>query len=313
MKKKHLFSLLIALLLFAQMPVIAEDLQDEFSVDERIAAVGFGKMFSADPQKEITNLFKKMDSYTEKKDLKRIRALFSDDFVNNDGFDIDIYMKSLKSGFDTYSNRTVTTKINSISVNDDYAIVHVTENGEAETLKPTANIEGYGLVIASADVYYFLKRNGKSWKITSANVMDENCSILYGTAKNIYFSLNVPTQVKAGTEYTSSLSFAPIKDTLVAASLSTEPIVFPLPMQREDFKTVKNDGVLERLFVANSDNYNEYAIAAIGMTKPQIISQDAFNLKLVGTAFVIRRVNVVKPMKNSFLKNGKKADKDSVK
>lgn len=307
--KKLLFNLIITFTVCV-IPLVSfaasgDDFVDEASINEKIASIGFGKIFVSDPQKEIENLFKKLDAYTIKKDLKNIRLCFSDDFVNNDGYDIDTYMKSVKNGFSSYNNRSVTTKILNIAVNDDYAVVHVCENGEAETLKPCAQVEGNGLVIATADVYYYLKRDGRKWKIISANVIDENCSILYGAAKNVYFSLNVPTQVKSGSEYTASLSLAPMKDVIVMASLSKEPIVYPMPFSQEVFKTVKGDGILERIFTANSDNYNEYSIASIGMTKASMVSETDIDLRLIGTAYVVRRVNIFKPMPQK-LSNGKK-------
>ena len=127
----------------------ATDTTDESLINEKIASVGFGKLFVSDPKKDITTLFKKLDTYTQKKDIKKIKSLYSEDFVNNDGFDYETYFKSLKSGFESYENRIVTTTIKSISVNDDYAVVYVCENGEAETLKETSGIEGKGIVLAS--------------------------------------------------------------------------------------------------------------------------------------------------------------------
>ena len=99
--KKKLFSLLamtVVFTAFAQQPILADE-TDEVSVDDRIAAVGFGKVFSSDPQKEILNIFKKLDTYTEKQDLKKLKLLYSEDYINNDGYDIDTYMKSVKNGF----------------------------------------------------------------------------------------------------------------------------------------------------------------------------------------------------------------------
>ena len=73
--KKKLFSLLaitVILTAFAQQPIRADEI-DGVSVEDRIAAVGFGKVFSSDPQKEILNIFKKLDSYSEKQDLKKLK------------------------------------------------------------------------------------------------------------------------------------------------------------------------------------------------------------------------------------------------
>ena len=52
------------------------------------------------------------------------------------------YMKSVKNGFSSYKIKNLFTKVNNIAINDDYAVVHVTETGEAETLKPVEGIDG---------------------------------------------------------------------------------------------------------------------------------------------------------------------------
>ena len=309
--KKKLFSLLtltVVLATFAQHPVIAEE-TDEVSVEDRIAAIGFGKVFSSDPQKEILSIFKKLDTYTEKQDLKKIKQLYSDDFVNNDGYDLETYMKSVKNGFSSYTIKNLFTKVNNIAINDDYAVVHVTETGEAETLKPVDGIEGNGLIISSADVYYHLKKENGKWKIASANIIDETCSILYGAAKSIYFSINVPSQVKSNSEYTISLSFAPLKEAFVAASLFSSPIIYPMNLPKTDFKAIKGDGVLERLVTSNSDNYNEYAVATIGLSAPKLIAANQYDIETTGSAIVMRRVNVFKPMPQKITnKSTKKID-----
>lgn len=311
LKKKlcSLFALMFMCAVLIQQPVLSEE-TDEVSVEDRIAAIGFGKVFSSDPQREILGIFKKLDSYTEKQDLKKIKQLYSDDFVNNDGYDLETYIKSVKNGFSSYTIKTLFTKVNNIAINDDYAIVHVTETGEAETLKPVDGIDGNGLIISTADVYYYLKKQNGKWKIASANIMDETCSILYGVAKSVYFSINVPTQVKSGSEYTISLSFAPLKEVFVAASLFSSPIIYPMNLPKTDFKAIKGDGVLERLVTSNSDNYNEYAIATIGLSSPKIIGTNQYDIETTGSAIVMRRVNVFKPMPQKIVKkaNNKKTE-----
>lgn len=293
---KYLFTISL-LAMLVQTPVCAEVVDDDdISVEEKIASVGFGKFFVSDPQKDIENIFRKIDTYTAKKDIKKIRQYYSDDFVNNDGFDIDTYMKSVKNTFTTYENNKIQSNIQSITVSDDFAVAHIIENGEAETGNLSAGVEGKGLVLARSDIFYYLKREGKDWKITSANIMDENCAILFGAAKNVFFSLNVPTQVKADSQYTASLSYAPLRDVFYMASITKEPIIYPLPLSHESFKNVRGDGILERIFTANNDNYNEYVVSYIGMSKPNALSEQKIGIQLVGTAFVVRRVNVFKPM-----------------
>lgn len=275
----------------ATQNVLASEEIDEYSINEKIAAIGFGKFFVSDSKKEITNLFKKIDNYTEKQDLRKLKEFYDDNFINNDGFDKDTYFKAVKTAFDNYKYTSANTEVKNVAVFDNYAIALVTENSEGKTLKDGENDNG--LIISSADIYYYLTREGRKWKISSATVMDEKCSILYGEAKNIYFSLNVPLQVKAGSEYTSSLSFQPTKTHIVMAALSNEPITFPSQgLKKESYKTIKNDGILERILISNKDKYNEYAVASIGITAPEL-NGTKITVKLVGTAYVIRRVNVL--------------------
>ena len=49
---------------------------------------------------------------------------------------------------------------------------------------------------------------------------------------------------------------------------------------------------MERLFIANSDNANEYVIASIGLTKADIKDM-SIKLSLTGFGYQIIRVNVV--------------------
>ncbi len=272
-----------------------ENISDDNSVNEKIASIGFGKFFVSDAKKDIENIFKKIDEYTIKKDFKNISSYISDDFISNDGFDADTFLKSLKNTLSFENILSSNSNILNICVNDDFAIVHVNEHTEAET-KPCAQIEGNGLVIADVDVYYYLKRNARKWKIISANVIDEKCSILYGEAKNINFCLNVPTQVKAGCEYTASLSFTSPKGKLILASLSKVPILYPTPVTKEVFKPVKRNEKLERIFKTNTNGYNEDVIASIGLSTASLVSETDINLHLVGIAHVSRRVNIFKPL-----------------
>lgn len=309
--KKFLLSLflLVTFLSLPQLTFANEDI-DEYSINEKIASVGFGKFFTSDSKKEIANLFKKVDKYTEKQDLKKLKELYDDNFINNDGFDKEIYFKAVKASFENYKYTSVNTEIKNYAVFDNYATVYVTENSEGETIGEN---EEKGLIISSSDTYYYLVREGRKWKIASANVMDEKCSLLYGEAKNVYFSLNVPLQVKAGSEYTSSLSFQPAKNTIIMAALSNEPITFPAQgLQKESYKTVKNDGILERILTANKDKFNEYSIASIGITSPEI-NGTKISVKLIGTAYIVRRVNVLDTKSQCIKQDFKKNKKQGIK
>lgn len=314
MKKNKIFNLFLSVIVIIftvvnSVSAAASDYAlyyDEISINDKIANIGFNKHFSSDPKKDIANLFKKMDDYTEKQDFKRLKLLFSNEFINNDGFDNEIYFKAIKTAFSNYQYTSVNTVIKNISVFDNYAIAFVTENSEGETLQESPDSKDKGYIISSANIYYYLVKDGSKWKISSANVLDETCSLLYGEAKNVFFTLNVPQQVKSGTDYTASLSFSPMKEILVMASIYNEPVTFPAPApKKETYKPVKNDCILERILTSNNNRYNEYAVASIGITRPQMTNK-SISLKLVGTAYVIRRVNVLNTKPQNIVPDGKK-------
>lgn len=272
--------------------------QEENSVNEKLSSIGFGKGSSKDVKTEITELFEDFDKYSDSANMKRMKSYFSKDFINNDGFDYSLYMKSIKDGSDLIANRKSKTEILSMDIFENYVIVHAKEYGEAETAKESGDKLGKGLLILDADIYYTLQKEGRKWKILSANVIDETCKMLYGEAKNIYFFLNTPMQVKEDTEYTATLSFQLPPGCVSMSSISSEPIIYPVPRNKDVFKAVGPDGVLERIFRANTSHNNEYVIASVGITKPELLSKDTVNVNLTGTAYILKRVNIFSVTKN---------------
>ena len=57
------------------------------------------------------------------------------------------------------------------------------------------------------------------------------------------------------------------------------------------FRKLPDDNILERLFISNTDNVNEYIVASIGITKADI-SDLSIKLSLTGFGYQITRVNV---------------------
>ena len=49
---------------------------------------------------------------------------------------------------------------------------------------------------------------------------------------------------------------------------------------------------MERIFRANTSKFNEYVIASVGITKPEVLTDGVVNVRLVGTAYILKRVNV---------------------
>ncbi len=61
---------------------------------------------------------------------------------------------------------------------------------------------------------------------------------------------------------------------------------------QEVFRALPEDNILERLFTSNDDNFNEYIVASIGLTKTAVDDMSV-KLSLTGFGYVIKRVNVV--------------------
>jgi len=301
---KIFFTGFFCLIIFANtVSAKTVNFNEEAYINEKLASIGFGKYINKDPKDEIIQLFANIDKYSDSGDIRRLRYFFSKDFINNDGFDYNIYLKSVKEGADTITNRKSKTEILDINVFENYAIVHVKENGEATTVKESPDNLGKGILILNAEIYYTLQKEGRSWKILSANVVDEICRMLYGEAKNMYFSLNTPMQVKENSEYTATLSFNQIPGCVAMSSISSEPIIYPVPKNKDIYKTVKQDGVLERIFKANNSGYNDYVIASVGITKPEMLPDGAVNVRVIGTAYILKRVNIFSVSKSSLKMN----------
>ena len=76
-------------------------------------------------------------------------------------------------------------------------------------------------------------------------------------------------------------------------SITQTPATYPLEEEEQENFRVIEDLSLERIFIANNQNTNEYNIASIGITRGQPIPNGNVKLYLSGLAFVMTRVNVI--------------------
>ena len=228
--------------------------------------------------------------YANQNNFDKFIATYDTNYKNGDGYDLDIYSKLVKELWDNYDNIKYSIKIKDITFNNDgTAAVTLTETSEAE-IPVTKKMNGI-LKSEANSVYYLKKINGK-WKVTADKINDEVTSMLYGDAINLDIKLSAPNEVTPGYEYTASLEFTPPKDTFAIASIAKDKVEYPQKQAKEVFRKLPEDHILERLFIANSDNANEYIIASIGLTKADI--QDmSIKLSLTGFGYQIIRVNVV--------------------
>ena len=261
----------------------------------------FGSFCSADAKSFNFNLFSdtgKIKSvlnsqikYANKMNFDKFISTYDKEYQNGDGYDLDVYSKLVKDLWENYNNIKYNIKIKDISIDENgIAKVTLVETSHAD-IPVTKKMNGV-LHSEANSIYYLKKINGK-WKVTSDKVVDEVTSMLYGEAANLDIKLTAPNEVTPGYEYTASLEFIPPKDTFAIASIAKDKVEYPQKQAKEVFRKLPDDNILERLFIANSDNANEYVIASIGLTKADI-KDLSIKLSLIGFGYQIIRVNVVK-------------------
>ena len=141
------------------------------------------------------------------------------------------------------------------------------------------------------------------------DILDERSALKYGDARFIKMELNAPTLIGAGENYSAELKVDMPADQIVIASIASEKIVQPVEPAPERYRKLPSDQILERLFIANTDNVNEYSIASVGVTKTEPVDEENVKVYMNGLAFLMTRVNVV-PKNNFINMDDKPAVKD---
>lgn len=260
---------------------------------EKLNSIGFNRVLTISPQQEVLNLFEKNVKYSNSHCFEKLKNLYSDNFMSADGFDKETYFKLIEKTWETYPSVVYNVEIKDIYINEDYATVYLNENASGSTKGSYQNLKDNGSIDSKAYTIYYLQKFGRNWKIVANTIVQENTALCYGDARNININLSAPTQVKAGESYTATMNIDTPASTFIIASLSNEPIVYPQDQPKDVFRNVKRDGVLERVFTANKDGNNEFAVASIGVTKAAILDSQNISINVTGMAFVMTRVNVL--------------------
>ena len=239
--------------------------------------------------RQVKSVLKSQVRYANKSDFQKFIATYDENYVNGDGFDIDTYSKLVKELWETYDNIKYGVNIKNVEIKDDVATVGLVETSFAH-IPVSSKMDG--TLKSSADSIYTLKKIDGKWKVVSDRVVKENTSMLYGDAMNLDIKLTAPQEVEPNYEYTASLEFVPPKDTFAIASIAKDKVEYPQKPAKEVFRKMPEDNILERLFISNSDNTNEYIVASIGLTKADVYDV-SIKLSLAGFGYQIIRVNVV--------------------
>lgn len=244
-------------------------------------------------QKAIENLFELQTLYTNTQKHDKLKHFYSEKYRNSDAFDKNTTFSIIKENYELYPNLVVTLDINNINISGNYATVDVFEYAEAKDIKRD-DVDLTGKLEAFAHTIYYLEKTDDNWLIIAEHALEENNSVVFGEAQYLDLKLTAPMIIGAGDEYTSKLEINNLpRKALVMGSITQTPATFPLEDEEQENFRVIEDLSLERIFVANNQNTNEYNIASIGITRGQPIPNGNVKLYLSGLAFVMTRVNVI--------------------
>ena len=237
--------------------------------------------------RDVKTLINSQVRYANKNNFNKFINTYDKSYVNSDGFNLETYSNIVKDVWQSYDKIKYGIKIKDIAIKDDSAIVKVEETSNA--IIPDKIMSG--VLKSEADSVYHLKKVDGKWKVVYDAVNSENTSMLYGEAKNLDIKLTAPKEIEAGVEYTASLEFTPPDNSIAIASIASDKVEYPQKQAKEVFRKLPDDNILERLFISNTDNVNEYIVASIGITKADI-NDLSVKLSLTGFGYQITRVNV---------------------
>lgn len=276
--------------------IAVEAYDEDIEETDIIKKVSFRDKFKRSPESQIISFFKKYNRYSSKNNIEKLKELYSDDFINNDGFNKKTIFKMMEMASGAYKDVSYVTDIESIKVDGNYAVVKAYEIAKGETIKVIDKLQDTGTI--SSEIYYtdYLKKEGNKWKIVASYVNSEKVELKYGEAKNMVVDVVAPQTVPAGSEYEVSITTKTPDGVFAVGSIVNESIVYPQVQAKDVFRSIKSE-TLSRILKANTENNNEYATISIAITRAQI-EPPSVVLNMTGMAFVMRRVNVLSVNKN---------------
>lgn len=294
--KKKLSVLLIIALLFS----IASTLPGQANILTTQKARIEQNRINRATYNDIKKVIDQQSAYTNKYDLKGLASLYANNFVNSDGFNKDVYFKLIEETWKTYPDITYKTEIKNIEFSDNYATVFTNEVAIATSQEEIGDLTAIGELYSTSQCVYYLEKQGAKWLINSEKIIEETSTLKYGDARYINIELNAPKQIGANKDYTTTLKVDAPKDSIVIASINKENIVYPQTKSDDAFRKMPDDNILERVFLSNKDNVNEYAVASIGITRAENYTDNQIRVYMGGLAFIMTRINVIP--ENKFIK-----------
>ncbi len=240
------------------------------------------------------------NNFANRHDLKNLSTLYTDTYVNNDGFDKKVYFKSIEATWQACKDLTYTTDIIDIEITGDYANVNVIETAIGTVTDTIESMPVTGEIHSiSTGIYHLVKING-NWFISGETALSDESSLLYGDARFMNIEILAPAQVSSGETYTSTVKVDTDEKTFIMGSIDHDPITYPAGSPKNELRAMPQSQILERVLKANTNNLNEYTIASLAISKAKQTNEKNFQIYVAGLACVMRRVNVIP--KNNFIK-----------
>ncbi len=249
--------------------------------------------------KQIRKLFDLHNRYANNHDLKNLEALYSESYINNDGFNKEVYFKSIEDTWKSCSDLTYKTEILSIDVNGDFANVNVIESATGTVQEDMEFMSVSGEIHSkSTGIYHLEQINGK-WYIKGETALTDESSLLYGDARFMNIELQAPTQVSSGETYTTTVKVDADDNTFIIGAIDRDSVKYPASTPKSELRAMPQSQILERLLTANTDNLNEYTVASLAISKAVNAGREDFKIYMAGLACVMKRINVIP--KNKFV------------
>jgi hypothetical protein len=292
---KRLFLLFILILIFAQapQPVQASLVSSKHYRSEQ-------KREIRQDLKQIKNLMAIHNKAANLHDLSMLKVFYADNYVNNDGFDKDVYFKNIEDSWKDCPDLTYNIKVTSIDVHGEHASVNVEETSSGTIKETFDNVPISGEIHSKSLGIYHLVKINDGWYISGETSLSDEASLLYGDARFMNIEIQAPSQVGAGESYTTTLKIDADENTFVMGSIDVDAVKYPSTSPKGNLRAVPASGVLERYIKANTDDLNEYVVASLAISKIKNKSTDGFKIYMAGLACVMKRVNVVP--KNNYIK-----------
>jgi ketosteroid isomerase-like protein len=259
--------------------------------------------------KEIKKMISHFTNLANKHDLDALKPLYADSYMNNDGFDREVYFKNVKETWDECSDITYKIKILSIDMEGAFANVTIEENATGTVFENMELGPAAGEIHSRSKEIYHLAKVNDQWLIAGETVLSDESSLLYGDARFMNINLVSPSQVSASEEYTVSVKVETDKDAYIVGSISQDPVTYPSVVSEPPLRVFPNSQILERVLKANSDNLNEYAVASLAISKTEHVGIDRMRVYMAGLACLMKRVNVIP--KNNFVNAEEEEDENS--